>query len=495
MRWVYRPAIGACVHSFARLLVSSVIAVSFVACGSAEQGDDAPVISHGCDNDGVIDTGEECDEGSNNGQPGFCCSSSCTLVSAGTLCRAATGSCDAAESCDGTSAACPVDAYLGTEIVCRPAAGDCDVAERCTGASISCPTDGYASEHHPASACAPYVCSGSSPACPTSSAGEDDCSAGHTCSGSTCSGSTTGPGTGISDPPPPSTGSVHSVALPSGYSWERIAHEPTIGLTQSIIDAHENDADSRVNASYGDAKYSWRRFEVVTASSEAIAPPPGGGASVLRHEPHAANSSLYPISYDIDLAPGVQASNYSAALFRFGHYAKEYWGASGKFIAACIGRGWGGTAFLKSSSSTWGNDGHATYLMHPQTNKTGTTSDNAYGGFTQYYEAYHRSPADLYGDSTSGRSDTWALNAWNTLDILLAWENGQTGQDSVAIFYNGTQVSSKTGITLPIVTGDHSNMKGFFYRIRMEDELSPEDGQENKNFKEYWADAELFLAP
>src|SRR5207248_5180040 len=86
-------------------------------------------------------------------------------------CRAAAGVCDVAESCTGSSAACPADSFkpnntactddgnvctkdicnsssatcthpagnAGT--VCRAAAGDCDVAESCDGTSTSCPTD------------------------------------------------------------------------------------------------------------------------------------------------------------------------------------------------------------------------------------------------------------------------------------------------------------------------------------------------------------------
>ncbi len=38
-------------------------------------------------------------------------------------CRAASGACDVAESCTGTSAACPTDQYKPVIAVCRPAAG------------------------------------------------------------------------------------------------------------------------------------------------------------------------------------------------------------------------------------------------------------------------------------------------------------------------------------------------------------------------------------
>src|SRR5438552_18000003 len=88
-----------------------------------------------------------------------------------TVCRAAAGECDLAETCGGVTTACPTDAKKstgtactadanpctldqcdGTNVtcqhpagnagaVCRSAAGECDVAESCTGTSTTCPTD------------------------------------------------------------------------------------------------------------------------------------------------------------------------------------------------------------------------------------------------------------------------------------------------------------------------------------------------------------------
>src|SRR5207247_3791558 len=92
---------------------------------------------------------------------------------AGAVCRAAAGEGDVAETCTGTSTACPTDAFKangtactddgnvcttdtcnGTSAtcqhpagnagtMCRAAAGECDVAESCTGTSTSCPTDAF----------------------------------------------------------------------------------------------------------------------------------------------------------------------------------------------------------------------------------------------------------------------------------------------------------------------------------------------------------------
>jgi hypothetical protein len=68
----------------------------------------------------------------------------CLPAPGGTLCRPATGPCDPAETCTGSSLDCPADAYHSAGYVCRPAAGDCDVAESCTGRDAYCPGDAYA---------------------------------------------------------------------------------------------------------------------------------------------------------------------------------------------------------------------------------------------------------------------------------------------------------------------------------------------------------------
>jgi len=66
----------------------------------------------------------------------------CGPASSGTECRPAAGSCDAAETCDGTATTCPADVFKTAGSPCRAAAGDCDVAEVCDGASAACPADG-----------------------------------------------------------------------------------------------------------------------------------------------------------------------------------------------------------------------------------------------------------------------------------------------------------------------------------------------------------------
>ncbi len=88
-----------------------------------------------CGND-IVEPGEECDGGD-------CCNVDCTFATG--ECRPAADGCDVAESCTGTSADCPADAFAGTGTVCRPAAGDCDVADNCDG-NGGCDADAKSSD-------------------------------------------------------------------------------------------------------------------------------------------------------------------------------------------------------------------------------------------------------------------------------------------------------------------------------------------------------------
>src|SRR5215831_749988 len=156
-------------RSAGTVALCSIVALAwFAACSAAAQAL--------CGN-GVVESGEACDQGPANGTAASCCTSGCAFRSAGMVCRtASTGeTCDVAEVCTGSSATCPPDGVKPVGTVCRAAsAGEaCDVAETCDGTSKLCPADHFA---HAGTVCraasagetcdATEVCTGSSPSCP-----------------------------------------------------------------------------------------------------------------------------------------------------------------------------------------------------------------------------------------------------------------------------------------------------------------------------------------
>src|SRR5205807_10432325 len=70
-----------------------------------------------------------------------------SLASA-TVCRPGSGSCDAAESCDGASPSCPADAPASAGTVCNGPSGPCENPATCSGASFTCPAKSFRSEEH-----------------------------------------------------------------------------------------------------------------------------------------------------------------------------------------------------------------------------------------------------------------------------------------------------------------------------------------------------------
>jgi len=129
--------------------------------------------------DGVLDAGEECDAGAQNGGVS-CCQVDCRIRSAGATCRAEGGACDVVEVCDGASTACPADAFASAGAECRPAADTCDVAEACTGANTACPADVFApatTECRPAAGVCDIAesCTGLAAACPGDAKSSAEC--------------------------------------------------------------------------------------------------------------------------------------------------------------------------------------------------------------------------------------------------------------------------------------------------------------------------------
>ncbi|MBM4244551.1 MAG: hypothetical protein FJ148_12145 [Deltaproteobacteria bacterium] len=124
--------------------------------------EDLAIETIACGN-GALEDGEACDAGAANGTATSCCSSTCTFVTAGTQCRASAGVCDPAETCTGSSAACPTNSFATS--------------------GSSCTDDG--------NVCTDDQCNGSG-ACihPNNTASCDDglfCTGADTCSGGSCS--------------------------------------------------------------------------------------------------------------------------------------------------------------------------------------------------------------------------------------------------------------------------------------------------------------------
>jgi hypothetical protein len=88
------------------------------------------------------------------------------------------GPCDGTDSCSGTANTC-VDGFKSATTTCRQSAGDCDVAESCNGTTGACPADGFKTA---TTTCRPAAgdcdeaesCTGSSAACPADTGDECD---------------------------------------------------------------------------------------------------------------------------------------------------------------------------------------------------------------------------------------------------------------------------------------------------------------------------------
>ncbi len=128
---------------------------------------DQPSLCSAICGDGLIRGMEACDSGIAEG--GDCCSATCRFEGSSTVCRIAVGPCDLAETCTGSSGACPTDAK--SSALCRAAAGECDAEEFCDGVSDTCPDNGFASGtpcRVSAGACdRTEFCEGSAATCPS----------------------------------------------------------------------------------------------------------------------------------------------------------------------------------------------------------------------------------------------------------------------------------------------------------------------------------------
>jgi hypothetical protein len=99
------------------------------ACGSVRDAT--------CGN-GQLDDGEACDEGSNNGQLGSCCTQNCEVAAPNVMCREAVGPCDVAETCTGITGACPPDEFKPDGMACAGnGVNACSAADTCVAGACS----------------------------------------------------------------------------------------------------------------------------------------------------------------------------------------------------------------------------------------------------------------------------------------------------------------------------------------------------------------------
>jgi len=100
------PRIGTLVRRSAQA-AASLVAACVVACSTSSLPVDSDGLpGYGICGNGIVERGEACDVHTNG-----CCNADCSgAIGADIVCREASGSCDFAESCDGSSVDCPEDA-------------------------------------------------------------------------------------------------------------------------------------------------------------------------------------------------------------------------------------------------------------------------------------------------------------------------------------------------------------------------------------------------
>ena len=94
-----------------------------------------------CPEGGPCSTGNPCERGHVDCASGAPRCVGDGPIAAGMVCRSAVGTCDVAESCNGTDLACPADGFRAASFACRASTGACDPAEQCTGRAATCPAD------------------------------------------------------------------------------------------------------------------------------------------------------------------------------------------------------------------------------------------------------------------------------------------------------------------------------------------------------------------
>jgi len=112
-------------------------------CDAEEQCDGAAPL---CPDDRPASAGEACSEDGEVCTADVCDGQGLCIHpagNAGTQCRAAQGDCDVAEACDGLASTCPDDKVSPEGFECRGVRGECDQSESCDGAAKDCPLDTF----------------------------------------------------------------------------------------------------------------------------------------------------------------------------------------------------------------------------------------------------------------------------------------------------------------------------------------------------------------
>lgn len=186
-----------------------------------------------------------------------CCEVGGNLLPAGTPCRPASDLCDVAETCTGSSASCPPDAFQPADTFCRSATAfqACDLADYCTGTSAVCPDIVRPAGYVCGPATGPCdeieeTCNGVSKACPLNvfspycqpSQGPcdvvDDCAPEFNPNYPECPADTVEPFGTVCEPPPgsPMTDCQEYICDGTGYLCDRVRNRGTTYPCRPAVD-------------------------------------------------------------------------------------------------------------------------------------------------------------------------------------------------------------------------------------------------------------------
>lgn len=164
--YIMNPSTGTNINSFSPCSVGNIcsaIGRNSVKSGCLTNNRDVNTISGSQCGNGIVESGEDCDCGGEEGcgdnpccnpktckfttnsvcDPANeeCCTSQCAFASNGTVCRTSTGVCDPQEVCTGSSPVCPVDVTAPDGTKCgNSGAGLTCASGQCTSRDLQCKT-------------------------------------------------------------------------------------------------------------------------------------------------------------------------------------------------------------------------------------------------------------------------------------------------------------------------------------------------------------------